>query len=105
MFLIDAIKHNVEKDFIRQQNDLKRQCFHVNDLKKRFKNCFIYLHDCFRPVSRNFASVHNKTSFVSFRVMFPGGIKNFIQNKREKCFILFFFHMPNNITVKHIRKY
>ena len=91
MFLIDAIKHNVEKDFIRQQNDLKRQCFHVNDLKKKFKTCFIYLHDCCGAVSRSFASVHNKTSFVSFRVMFPGGNKTLFKTNEKNVLSYFFF--------------
>ena len=55
MFLIYLIKHNVEK---------------------KFQTGFIFYvsvsHKC-----------KNKTSFVSFRVMFSGGIKNYIQNKRE----------------------
>ena len=51
MFLIDAIKHNVEK---------------------QFKTCFIFLHDCLGEVSRK------------IRVMFSGGNKKIIQNKRER---------------------
>ena len=56
MFLIDAIKHNVVK---------------------KFKTCFIFLRDFLWKV-------RNKTNFASFRVMFSGGNKYFIQSKREK---------------------
>ena len=59
MFLIDAIKHKVEN---------------------KFKTCFIVFRNCLGKVSRKRT---NKTSFVSFRVMFSSGNKNFNQNKRE----------------------
>ena len=43
-----------------------------HNVGNKFKTCFIL-----------FVSVQNKTSFVSFHVMFSGGNKNFTQNKRE----------------------
>ena len=56
MFLIDAVKHNVEEKF----------------------NLFNFFTLLFGG-----ASLQNKTSFVSFCVMFTGCNKNFIQNKQE----------------------
>ena len=57
--LIDAIKHKVEMKLV------------------------FFLRDCLGEVSRK---LQNKISFVSFRVIFSGGNKNFIQNKRESLF-------------------
>ena len=59
--MIDAIKHNVEK---------------------KFKTCVLFFYATVK--GRLVAIVQNKTSLVSFRGMFSGGNKNFIQNKREK---------------------
>ena len=76
MFLIDAIKHNVEKNF-------KLVSF-ITRLSQAYKI---------------------KTSFVSFRVMFSGGNKNFIQNKLENS-----VHLMNGSTfaslqfLKNIKK-
>ena len=60
MFLIDAIKPNVEN---------------------KFNPCFIFT-QLFRE--GGVGSVQNKTSFVYLCVRFVGGNKNIIQKKREK---------------------
>ena len=56
----------------------------IQQLEKKFKTCFIYLRNCLGEMSH---SVQNKTSFDSFRVLFSGGKKIFIQNRQEKYII------------------
>ena len=63
MFLIDAIKHNVEK--------------------KLKLVLFLYA----TVLGRVVASLQNKSSFASFRVRFSGDNKDFIQNKRKNIII------------------
>ena len=78
MFLIDAIKHTVEK---------------------KFKTCFIFS-QLFRGCVLHLASVQNKTSMVSFRAIFSGGNKNFIQKKRDFFFIWYTQIPMGNLSKK-----
>ena len=59
MFLIDAIRLNVEK---------------------KFKTCFIF----FTLLGRGVGSVQNRPVLFNFVLVFFGGNKNIIQKKHEK---------------------
>ena len=63
---------------------LGAQNFNANFVKPTLYNIFSYIM-LFYFFTRLFrgGKLQNKTSFVSFRVMFSGGNKNFIKNKRE----------------------
>ena len=82
MFLIDAIKHKHRKEI---------------------QNFFFFLRDCLREVTRLLATVQNKTSFVSFRLMSSGGFKHFIQKKRESLLTQIFWQ--KNLTISFYVKF
>ena len=74
MFVIDAIKLNIEK---------------------KLKTHFIF----YKTVKgRRVGSVQNKISFVSLRVKFAGGNINNIQKKRERSIILFLVNLRESLS-------
>ena len=73
-FYLDLLRlfYVMEKDFIRQQIDVKRQCFYVNDLKMVISIYFLeYVSLYMGPNQFNSWSIHKiKMNFLIFCILF-----------------------------------
>ena len=62
----------LQKDFIRQQIDVKIQCFHVNDLKRCFSNAnslYVLLHVSVPLLSSNRKETLPRRPHIQFEIV------------------------------------